>query len=422
MSTQEVEAIEINGDLHKREDCVFSEYQDEWILMEDAVGIYGNEYVDQDTADCEFIRANDTEELHHEDDVWRCELTDEFYYHTDHQYESYCGTIGHEENFCESDDYRWVDYGSAQDQYVHIDDCCYCCDIDSYAHTEDCTWSEDDEEYYYDEDEMPEHTSSDCIKSYHSNKSPHNFNDGWEHSVFSIGFEVEKKNFVNETGDESCDRGEYVGSYDFFCGFETDSSCGVEGVSNILPLGSPRSDARKNVFTWIDDAKAIIDSPWDRTCGGHITVSFKGCNDGYDIVDKMRQPLALMYALYRYRLKRSYCNQNKPAKKENNAKYSPVNVKGSRVEFRLPSAVKNTTQLKLRYDLLYKMMHHSLERRVSFEVFLKKVRHIVLKMYNGNENKVDHIYNVAREFRHYLIAEDVGSLVDEFINDKREED
>jgi hypothetical protein len=422
MSTQEVEAIEINGDLYKREDCVFSEYQDEWILMEDAVEIYGNDYVDQDTADDDFVRATDTEYLHPTDDLWWCELEDEYFYETYQKCESWDGVVGHYESFSEHDDYRWVEYGQAEDYWVHIDDCCYCCDIDAYAHNDDCTWSEDDEEYYYDEDEMPESTSSDCIKSYHSNKSPINFNEGWKHSAFSIGFEVEKKHFINEGGEQASDRGDYVGSYDFFCGFETDSSCGVEGVSNILPLGSPRSDTRKNVFQWIDDAKAIIDSPWDKTCGGHITVSFKGCNDGYDIVDKMRQPLALMYALYRYRLKRSYCNQNKPAKKENNAKYSPINVKGSRVEFRLPSAVKNTTQLKLRYDLLYKMMHHSLERRVSFEVFLQKVRHIVLKMYNGNEHKVDHIYNVAREFRHYLIAEDVGGLVDEFINDKTEED
>ena len=422
MSTQEVEAIEINSELHKKEDCVWSEHQEKWILQEDAVQIYGNDYVDQDTADCEFIRANDTEELHHEDYVWMCELTDEYYYYTDHQSESYCGTIGHEENFVESDDYRWVEYGSAQDQYVHIDYCCYCCDIDGYAHDDDSHWSEHNEEYYYDEDEMPENASSDCIKSYHSNKNPINFNEDWKHSAFSIGFEVEKKHFVNEGGESAHDQGDYVGSYKFFCGFETDSSCGVEGVSNILALSSPRSDAREDVFTWIDDAKAIIDSPYDKDCGGHITVSVKGYNDGYDIVDKMRQTLALMYALYRYRLKRSYCNQNKPAKKENNSKYSPVNVKGSRVEFRLPSAVKNTTQLKLRYDLLYKMMYHSFTRRVSFEVFLQKVRHIVLKMYNGNEDKVDHVYNVARQFRHYLIAEDVGCLVGEFINDKREED
>lgn len=422
MSTQEVEAIEINGDLHKKEDCVWSVFQDQWILKEDAVRVYGDDHVDQDTADCEFIRANDTEELHYEDDVWCCELTDEYFYETYHKCESWDGVIGHDESFSEHDDYRWVEYGQAEDQYVHIDDCCYCCDIDAYAHNDDCHWSEDDEEYYYDEDEMPENSSSDCIKSYHSNKSPINFNEGWKHSVFSIGFEIEKKHFINEGGEEAHDRGDYVGSYDFFCGFETDSSCGVEGVSNILALSSPRSASRKVVFDFIDDAKAIIDSPCDRSCGGHITVSVKGYNDGYDIVDKMRQTLALMYALYRYRLKRSYCNQNKPAKKENNAKYSPVNVKGSRVEFRLPSAVKNTTQLKLRYDLLYKMMYHSFTRRVSFEVFLQKVRYIVLKMYNGNESKVDHIYNVAREFRHYLIAEDVGGLVDEFINDKREED
>src|SRR5210317_2102019 len=117
MSTQEVEAVEIHGELHKKEDCVWSNYLDQWILKEDAVRIYDDDYVDQDTADNEFIRANDTEELHYEDDVWMCELEDEYYYYNDHKTESYCGTVGHEENFSESDFYRWVEYGQAQDHY-----------------------------------------------------------------------------------------------------------------------------------------------------------------------------------------------------------------------------------------------------------------------------------------------------------------
>ena len=117
------------------------------------------------------------------------------------------------------------------------------------------------------------------------------------HSPFSIGFEIEKKCFEADNGSIASDRGEYVGSYDFFCGFETDSSCGVEGVSNILPLASPRSQFRNNVFMLIDNAKNVIDSKYDKTCGGHITVSVKDYSDGYDIVDKMRQTLALMYAL-----------------------------------------------------------------------------------------------------------------------------
>ncbi len=59
MSTQEVEAVEILGQLHKKEDCVWSFYQDEWILLEEAVQIYDDDHIDQDTADNDFIRAQD---------------------------------------------------------------------------------------------------------------------------------------------------------------------------------------------------------------------------------------------------------------------------------------------------------------------------------------------------------------------------
>jgi len=421
METKEVEAIEIDGVLHKKEDCVWSEWSQVWLPNEVAVEIYDGDHVHEDVRDNEFIWCVDTEDYHYRDDVWMCELSEEWFYHDDQQVSSWCDMVGHEESFEEDADWNYCRAGSADGYWVHYDESCYVEDEQCYVHTDDAYYCDEGECYYYHE-ENTNAIGEDCVQSYHSNKSPRNFNPDFAHSPFSIGFEVEKKCFEADNGSIASDRGEYVGSYDFFCGFETDSSCGVEGVSNILPLASPRSQFRKNVFKMIDEAQNVIDSKYDKTCGGHITVSVKDYNDGYDIVDKMRQTLALMYALYRYRLKRSYCNQNKPAKKENNAKYSPVNVKDRRVEFRLPSAVKNTKQLKLRYDLMYKMMYHSFTRRVSFEVFLQKVRHIVMKMYNGNEQKVDHIYNVAREFRHYLIAEDVGNLVDEFINEKREEE
>jgi hypothetical protein len=42
-------------------------------------------------------------------------------------------------------------------------------------------------------------------------------------------------------------------------------------------------------------------------------------------------------------------------------------------------------------------------------------------MYSGNERKVDIIYNIARDFRRYLIAEEVTDLTDQFINSKTEE-
>ena len=70
---------------------------------------------------------------------------------------------------------------------------------------------------------------------------------------------------------------------------------------------------------------------------------------------------------------------------------------------------------------MYKIMYHSF-KEYSFEVFLQKVRHIVKKMYNGNDSKVDFIYDVARDFRRYLIAEEVTHRTDEYINPKKEEE
>jgi predicted nucleic acid-binding protein len=66
------------------------------------------------------------------------------------------------------------------------------------------------------------------------------------------------------------------------------------------------------------------------------------------------------------------------------------------------------------------MLYLTYERPTSFEVFLTKVRHIVRKMYNGNDQKVEDIYILARYFRKYLIAEEVASEIETFINDKQE--
>ena len=67
--------------------------------------------------------------------------------------------------------------------------------------------------------------------------------------------------------------------------------------------------------------------------------------DSYDILDKMRGNMAILYSMYRWRLKRVHCRNNKKLLKSDNTKYSPVNVKTFGVEIRIPSAVKNVRQL-----------------------------------------------------------------------------
>jgi hypothetical protein len=129
----------------------------------------------------------------------------------------------------------------------------------------------------------------------------------------------------------------------------------------------------------------------------------------------MRKYMSLVYALYRFRLKRTYCSNNKGIKKDSNTKYSPVNIKNNLVELRLPSRVKDVKQLKLRYDLMYKIMYHSMIKPVSFQQFLKNVRHIVVRMY-GDQEKVDEIYLIAEDFRKYLVNETVSDSIEQYIN------
>lgn len=415
VDSEETLTIEIDGVEYNKDDVVWSDYLGEYLVAENAREVYISgdmDYADEDDADFAFME--DRGEYHHIDDGYMCEVRDEWF--MDDMTRSYCDTTGNEQSFCDSDYWRWIERGTAADTWLYEDDATYCEDIDEYVHCDDAHWCEEDECSYWDEDNMT-CTADGHIKGYHSNKSPYNYNSGFFKSPFSIGFEIEKKNFINDNGDTASNRGDFVGEFDFFEGFETDSSCGVEGVSNIMPLSPPRSKHRKRVFEMIDDAKCIIDSPSNKNCGGHITVSYKDITlDGYELVNRMREHLALMYALYRFRLAKSYCSQNKPAKKENNTKYSPINVKGNRVEFRLPSQVKNTKQLKLRYDLVYLTMYHSLIEPVNFNVFLNKASGIVKQMYNGNEDKVNNIFKLAKDFRRYLSAEDVSDNINEFIN------
>ena len=397
--------------------CEYSELMSSWIDKEEVCLVEEGEPVTEDYRDENYIYCEDTEAYQHNNDVWHCEISSKYYYMEEYRHDTYCGITAHDDELSESDEWRFIQHGRADGYFVSTDEITYCEDIEDYVHDEDATFCEVDDNDYYDTDYMPcEEIDDDCIKSYHSNKYPTDLNSGYHKSLFSVGFEIEKTEFIDENGGTSSDEGDWVGDYDLFEGFETDSSCGVEAVTKILPLGSPRSEARKEVFDMFDEAANIINSPSDTSCGGHITVSYKDLDgDGYDMADRMRKYMSLVYALYRFRLKRTYCSNNKGIKKDSNTKYSPVNIKNNLVELRLPSRVKDVKQLKLRYDLMYKIMYHSMIKPVSFQQFLKNVRHIVVRMY-GSQEKVDEIYLIAEDFRKYLVNETVSDSIEQYIN------
>ena len=65
---------------------------------------------------------------------------------------------------------------------------------------------------------------------------------------------------------------------------------------------------------------------------------------------------------------------------------------------------------------MYKVMYYSLVKPVSYDVFMQKVRHIVLKMYNGDNDKLNMIYSISSDFRKYLVNDEVSPTIESYIN------
>ena len=240
------------------------------------------------------------------------------------------------------------------------------------------------------------------------------------HSKFTIGFEIEKNNLHRDSIEE----------YELFCGFERDSSCGYEAVTHILPL-LPPSQWRTKVFYMMHKAEYIIDdaySPSDERfdgqyrCGGHINIACHGM-EGRVLKDTIRPYSGILLALFRYRLKNNYCGHNRrmedygknwddmydscrygyPATDNGwHNKYQMCLVKDNIVEWRLPSRVESVHQLMRRYEIMYELMDFSVNVKGTLSALFKRIRPIVLSMYDGNENECDKVMVLAKRFQIFI--------------------
>lgn len=234
-------------------------------------------------------------------------------------------------------------------------------------------------------------------------------------SKYMIGFEVEKN---------SIDRS-VLREYALFCGFERDGSCGVEAVTNPLPL-LPASHWRTKVFDLMFQASRVIDdvhSPGDGSCGGHITVSVKGFT-GDELLVKMRPYAGLLMAMFRHRMKNAYCGYDPTLMGELNSndrygyyhqKYRVALPKSVYVgngeyvhllEWRLPSRFTDVAQMMARYEFFFEFVDASVNgdgSDKSFKAFLKKVRPIVGRLYGGNKELMDKVYDYAYKFRSFIM-------------------
>ena len=241
--------------------------------------------------------------------------------------------------------------------------------------------------------------------------------DGNEYnSRFTIGFEIEKN---------ALHRGA-VKEYELFCGFERDGSCGYEAVTHILPL-LPAGQWRTKIFDMMHKAEKIIDdrfSPSDRRCGGHITIAVEGL-DGHELRDAIRVNSGIFLALFRKRLQNSYCNSNARMENPSNSgtffngyhhKYQLALVKGNCLEFRLPSKVESVKQLMRRYELFYEVVDFTINTpNGTHSALLKRIKPILLSMYNGDNDKVNAIFKLAEHFREFILNRTIHEDIRQYL-------
>lgn len=227
-------------------------------------------------------------------------------------------------------------------------------------------------------------------------------------SKYTIGFEIEKNSFHRGA----------VKEYELFCGFERDRSCGYEAVTHVLPL-LPAGTWRNKVFDMIYKAKRILEdshSPSDNRCGGHISIGIDGMS-GSDVRRLIRANCGILLALYRHRLKNTYCELNKRMTDGYSAKYQVANAKSECLEFRIPSRIESAKQMMRRYELMHEIVKFSDENNGAgkHEKLLKTIRPIVLSMYSGSEEDCDKILDLARKFRDYIVDGDVHDDIRRYV-------
>jgi len=235
-------------------------------------------------------------------------------------------------------------------------------------------------------------------------------------SRFTIGFEVEK----NELHRAS------IKEHELFCGLETDSSCGYEAVTHILPL-LPPSKWRNKVFDMMHKAEKIIDSRYSRcddtrhdgdarvsTCGGHATISCHGMS-ARELMEKTRKFSGIIYSVFRGRLLNRYCSENLRMHASTSGDgYSDVINGWSRpmvalpkdngcLEYRIVAKFESVNDMKRRYELFYAIMDTAINRpSTSTKAFLKSIRPILVGMYNGDEATADERIADAIDFQLWI--------------------
>lgn len=191
-------------------------------------------------------------------------------------------------------------------------------------------------------------------------------------------------------------------------------------MTHILPL-LPSGGWRTKVYDMMHKAERIIDdrySPSDRRCGGHITIAVDGLS-GDGLREAVRKNSGIIYALFRNRLKNHYCSHNNRMQSYQecndwHSKYQVALVKGDCLEFRVPSRFESVKQMMRRYELFYEVVNASVSG-TSHEALLKRLKPVIVSMYNGDTDKANEVLSLAKHFRAYILKGDIHQDIAQYL-------
>ena len=263
--------------------------------------------------------------------------------------------------------------------------------IDAVSYCDNCG------EYYLNQNGECCRSSNDnprAINEYHCSPSPMFYTKG--DLDFCLGFEVEK----NEV-DGQRHEGDAIDEQPLFAGWETDSSCGVEGITNVYAIGEYERFANHV------DQSNYCNEPADSSCGGHVNMSGNGLT-----LEKVRPYAGLFYALYRHRLNNHYSSCDK-AMNKTGERYAAIREKRNNiVEFRLVSRVRNGKQLKWRFRL-FSELAKAIQIGMPHTEFIVNCMPLLREVYPNGEHM--RIAKLAIDFQNYLNRGIISERINEFI-------
>lgn len=325
--------------LYHPEDMVLTD-DSNWLPKDLCVVLEKNIYNDTDNWDTDIYLYNgnsvttyDGEIIYRNDAVY-CE-SDASYYHEDNEELHYC----HERDY-------WV---NPEDNNV-----CLCIDTDQYCLRDDAYYCYRQEEYFYYENNLPNRDHTQTIQEYHCGVEPSFYCQPIDQnkvlSKYTIGFEIEKDCLDNGDADSGC----LIEQQPLFSHWETDSSCGIEGITNVYSLD--------NSELFINHVKesGYTDLNTNRRCGGHINVAHRENKLQYW---HMRPWLGLIFSMWKKRLTNQYssCNKKLNPYRGTDYHYGALVEKGrmrgdTRFELRLPNRVNNGDTIIRRFCLIQHLM------------------------------------------------------------------